>query len=206
MVSKSFDRPVLLAADMKHPSPADIAEMKVRGFEPATIAAARQQAERWTKGQEVAKVIDQAFDNVKLGAGVGLGEAQGLDDYEDAATRAKYREQDEKEDWRRIPAETLNRCNSSLSFFDAEGMRFHLPAFLTAELRGEYDFDVSFHLTNLSDYSISQLVLLTPEQRQAIRLFLLHISEDPNYQFERPQTLSALETDWVEPTSHHPAP
>lgn len=121
-------------------------------------------------------------------------------------TRAKYCERDEKEDWRRIPAETLNCCNSSLSFFDAEGMRFHLLAFPTAELRGEYDYDVSVNLTNLSDYSISQLVLLTPEQRRAIRLFLLHISEDPNYEFERHQILSALETYWGEPTSNHSAP
>lgn len=205
-MSMASNRPVLLAADMKNPSPADIEEMKARGFEPATIAAARQQAERWAKGQEVAKVIEQAFDNVKLGAGVGLREAQGLDDYEDAATRAKYREQDEKEDWRLIPAEALNRCNSSLSFFDAEGMRFHLPAFLTAELRGEYDFDVSFHLTNLSDYGISQLFLLTPEQRNAIRVYLLHLAEDPNREFHRPEILRALETYWGEPTSNHSAP
>ena len=63
--------------------------------------------------------IRNAFSGVKLGKGVGLQEAQGLDDYDDAATRARYRASDEKEDWSRIPAAELNRCYSSLSFFDA---------------------------------------------------------------------------------------
>lgn len=55
MVSETFNRPVLLAADMKNHNPADIAEMKARGFEPAMIAAARQQAERWAKGRRSPK-------------------------------------------------------------------------------------------------------------------------------------------------------
>src|SRR5688500_17196676 len=81
-------------------------------------------------------LIREAFAGVKLGNGIGLQEAQGIDDYADKETCARYRAGDEKEDWTRIPAEELSRCNSSLSFFDAEGMRFHLPAFLVAELQG----------------------------------------------------------------------
>jgi hypothetical protein len=80
--------------------------------------------------QEVASHIREAFHGVTLGNGIGLLEGQGLDDYEDEATRKAYRERDEKHDWERIPVEALNRCQSSLSFFDAEGMRFHLPAFI----------------------------------------------------------------------------
>ena len=52
---------------------------------------------------------------------------QGLDDdYEDAATCEALRLTDEKDDWSKIAVADLNQCYSSLSFFDAEGMRFHL--------------------------------------------------------------------------------
>lgn len=74
--------------------------------------------------ESLCEKIREAFAGVKLGNGVGLHEAQGLDDYEDPGTCASYRANDEKEDWGRIPAEEMNHCCSSLSFFDAEGMRY----------------------------------------------------------------------------------
>ena len=49
--------------------------------------------------RRVAELVHSAFDGVTLGDGVGLFEGQGLDDYADAATRARYRAKDEKEDW-----------------------------------------------------------------------------------------------------------
>jgi hypothetical protein len=52
--------------------------------------------------QEVCRVIEAAFAGVALGGGVGLQEAQGLDDYADAETRAAYRASDEEDDWHRI--------------------------------------------------------------------------------------------------------
>jgi len=181
----------------KYPSAADIAEMKARGYDPITIAEAEQRAQRWTAALQVCRIIETAFTGVTLGNGVGLQEAQGLDDYEDTATCAAYRTNDEKDDWHRIPAEALNRCNSSLSFFDAEGMRFHLPAYLIADLRGDYHFGMAFCLTHLSDYSISQFTLLSPMQRAAVRAFLLHIMDDPEYGFERADILRALSEFWT---------
>ncbi|PUA27451.1 MAG: hypothetical protein B0W54_12800 [Cellvibrio sp. 79] len=44
-------------------------------------------------------------------------------------------------------------------------MRFHLPAFLIAELKNEFQFDIWFHLTHLSEYKESQFELLDAEQR-----------------------------------------
>jgi hypothetical protein len=38
--------------------------------------------------QEIAALIEDAFSNVTLGDGIGLREAQGLDDYADAETCA----------------------------------------------------------------------------------------------------------------------
>jgi hypothetical protein len=99
---------------MKYPTPADIAKMRARGYDQTTIAEAEQQSKRLTAAQEVCRVIEAAFAGVTLGHGVGLQEAQGLDDYADAQTCADYRASDEKDDWQRIPAEALCRCNSSL--------------------------------------------------------------------------------------------
>src|SRR5437868_13957367 len=122
--------------------------------------------------QEVATHIREAFRGVTLGTGVGLLAGQGLDDYADEATRIAYREQDEKNDWEAIPVEALNRCYSSLSFFDAEGMRFHLPAFLVAELRGILDHDLIFQLTHFEHLGTSRFELLNGAQRNAVRQFL----------------------------------
>lgn len=182
---------------MKYPSPADIAEMRARGYDSSTIAEAEQQSKRWVAAQEVARVIETAFAGVTLGGGVGLQEAQGLDDYADAETCAAYRANDEKDDWHRITAEELQHCNSSLSFFDAEGMRFHLPAYLLADLRGDYGFDMAFCLTLTSDYD-RYFRLLSEAQRGAVRAFLLHILDDPDYEHDRPHVLHALDGYWTD--------
>lgn len=186
---------------MKYPSPAQIAEMRARGYDLSTIAEAEQQSKRGEAAQQVARAIEAAFAGVTLGGGVGLQEAQGLDDYADAETCVTYRAKDEKDDWHRIPADALNHCNSSLSFFDAEGMRFHLPAYLLADLRGDYSFGMAFCLTHLSDYCLTQFALLSPEQRAAVRAFLLHIADDPDEQFHRDEILRALTDYWTDAPS-----
>ena len=155
-------------------------------------------ATRKRNAQEIAAVIKSAFSNVTLGNGIGLREAQGLDDYEDAETCASYRANDEKSDWSRIAIEDLNACYSSLSFFDAEGMRFHLPAFLIAELGGGYLQDMSYQLAYLNEYSMSQYALLSPAQRQAVRAYLLFILEDESYAFSHPQVVRALNEYWTD--------
>ncbi len=145
-------------------------------------------------------MIEAAFAGVTLGIGVGLREAQGLDDYADAKTRAAYRATDEKTDWRRIPWEELNACFSSLSFFDAEGMRFHLPAYILADLSSNYHAtDLALCLAHLSEYDIGQLALLSTEQRRAVRAYLLHAANYAEEESDRLQFLRIIEDYWTEP-------
>jgi hypothetical protein len=187
---------------MKYPSPPDVAELRSRGYDPSTIARlvaeAEEGAKLWASAQQVCRVIETAFAGVTLGKGVGLREARGLDQYADAATLAAYRATDAKDDWRRITSESLQHCYSSLSFFDAEGMRFHLPAFLLADLRDEFGFGMAFCLTYPSDYSKDKLSLLSPAQRAAVRAFLVHILDDPDYEYERPEIRRALAEYWTD--------
>jgi hypothetical protein len=151
--------------------------------------------------KRVADLIRAAFRDVHLGNGVGLRQGQALDDYADAATEAKYRAEDEKDDWSRVSTDDLNTCYSSLSFFDAEGMRFHLPAFLIADLEGTYKMDVIFHLTHFAHGMASRFALFTEPQRHAVREFLLLRLSNAGIDeigFIGPQIEKALAEYWVE--------
>jgi hypothetical protein len=182
---------------MKRITPDELAEMRARGYERALLDQASDAIARGRIADKLITVISEAFRGVTLGDGVGLLQAQGLDDYEDEATCAAFREGDEKEDWRVIATADLNRCNSSLSFFDAAGMRFHLPAYMIAELRGEYGFGMAFSLTQVGDFE-RYYSALNSQQRHAVRQFLLFLLNDPDYDFDRAHIERALNDYWVE--------
>ena len=140
--------------------------------------------------------IKSAFKNVVLGDGIGLWQAQAIDDYETTETQLKARERDEKTDWLAIPNDDLSKCQSSLSFLDAEGMRFLMPAFILGELSG-----------NINDgpiHCLSQSVIVFPEQfhlfnvaqKGAIGVFLEFCLNDVNYTFDRPHIKRALNEFW----------
>jgi hypothetical protein len=140
--------------------------------------------------------ITTTFKGVELEGGIGLSEANAIDDHKDQEFRDACRKNDEKNNWESIPSSALNDYYSSLSFFDAKGMRFHLPAFMICEIKGEYRFGMSFALTHLSDYTKSQFTMLSKEQRQAVASFLEYLSEHPNYEFEKPLIEAAIENYW----------
>ena len=145
---------------------------------------------------DVIEGVRKAFHGVKLGNGVGLRQGRGLDDYAATDELARLRANDEKDDWSAIPVEDLNCYSSSLSFFDAEGMRFHLPAFLIADLKGELSQDVLFHLTYLTPELISYFDLLSPPQREAIVAYLRLPRSEPHEGFVRPRIERALANYW----------
>jgi len=147
--------------------------------------------------QVVAGRIREAFFGVTLDDGIGLWQAQAIDDYEDKESIIEARMSDEKEAWIRITSDNLNACESSLAFFDAKGMRFHLPAYLIADLEGKYLHNVAFWLTDIGEHGLKKFDLLSPIQRAAIRDYLKHIAADDNYEFDRPNILRALKEYWV---------
>jgi len=73
--------------------------------------------------KRVAELIRTAFSGVVLEDGIGLWEAQGIDDYQSKERHAEYRSKDEKEDWSKLTGEDMTYCYSSLSFFDAKGVQ-----------------------------------------------------------------------------------
>ena len=132
------------------------------------------------KSSEFKAVIDQierAFSNVTLEAGVSLHEADVIDDYGSDDERKKARAGDEKEDWQHISEEDIARYQHVLCFMDAEGLRFHWPAWMVFTLR-RYKTSDSLS-TDSVIYSICRSAadhntraLLSEEQRNAIIGFL----------------------------------
>lgn len=181
----------------KYPTSSDIENMRDRGFDPSVLAEQLELAKRGAVLERLVGEVHLAFSGVTLGSGVGLLEANGRDDYANDQKLAAYREQDEKLDWNVIPVELLNRYSSSLSFFDAEGMRFHLPAFLIADMHGLYAFDLVYNLTQ-STLTEQQCKLLTEPQRRVVRGYLQFVEAEDDRGFERAHIRRALEGYWAE--------
>jgi len=147
------------------------------------------------KTEVLIEIIKKAFAHVKLEDGIGLWEAQAIDDYEPKLIQEEKRATDEKEDWTSISHQDLQRCHSSLSFFDAKGMRFHLPAFLVASINEQVD-DPVFHLIHLDCYAKSKLTELSFEQRGAVSTYLAWCLEHNEYEFEKLTIQKVLDEYW----------
>ena len=168
------------------------ADLIARGFVEVSPNDQRKMA---ADTDRVLALVRSAFRGVTLGSGVGLRQGQGLDDYADERTLASYRAQDEKNDWSAIPVTDLDRCYSSLSFFDAEGMRFHLPAYLVADLEGSLQTaDVLFHLVYTDQ---GRFDTLSTAQREAVRQFLLLRLSDNHREFDHQTIEAALANHWT---------
>lgn len=140
-------------------------------------------------------MISEAFGDVVLGDGIGLREANAIDDYKDMAFRMKCREEDVAEGhWHRISSSVLNQYYNGLHHLDAKGMRFYLPAFMIAVVKGVYRFSLSFLLTNPS--SSSQFELLSSAQRQAVGLFMKYLSDRTHDSQERLEIEDAIVRYW----------
>jgi hypothetical protein len=75
-----------------------------------------------------------------------------------------------------------------------------LPAYLLADLRDDSGIDLDFSLTQTINYD--RFSLLSDIQRRAVRSFLLHLLDDPDYQFGRPQIIRALDDYWTDPATN----
>jgi len=131
------------------------------------------------------RMIEIAFRDVVLGEGVSLHETIVVDHYGDDEERLAARTPDEKLDWRKLVDDPeLGNVGGvgGLCFYDAAGLHFHLPAYMTMILKdptsqgAQNQLDSLFYcLTDLSDYQRERFAILTPLQRQAVREFLFFL-------------------------------
>ena len=180
----------------QYPSPDDIQEMRRRGYDPITIEEAEELLPRWQQLDQLRQKIERAFAGVTLQEGIGLYEAQGIDDYASQEECLAYRAKDEKLNWHNISINDLNRCNSSLTFFDAQGMLFHLPAFLLASLNGDYLHGLTFTLIHLGDHTERKFCLFNAEQRAVVADYLQFLLDEPDYIYDHQEIMNALITGY----------
>jgi hypothetical protein len=151
-----------------------------------------------TDSQErLLKLIDDAFRGVSLGDGVSLHQTAVIDMCGSLAKQLEARALDEKENWKRLvdDPELKTVCSvGGLSFYDAEGLRFHLPAYLTIavtalERRETSDIMQSliFQLTHFTKHQVKRFSILNENQRRCVREVLEFIRDEfePDDEFTR---------------------
>jgi hypothetical protein len=158
-----------------------IERLKAEGYDLWTISQWEKWLELVPETSNVVQQIRDAFSGLQLGSGVGLREANGLDDYADESELVQLRKLDERTDWRKLDADLLNRYYCAPTFFDARGFVFHLPAFLIAELDDRFDFPFIDRIIEKQPTTGSWIDLLTATQAEALANVLLLVKQHPDY-------------------------
>jgi len=92
---------------------AEIDEMRASQYDRSVLADAEPWLAFTKRADRLIAEIETAFAGVRLGDGIGLLEASGLDDYAPGSDLSDLRELDEKTDWRRIDDNALSRANAA---------------------------------------------------------------------------------------------
>ena len=146
--------------------------------------------------ESIKNEIISAFKDVKLKDGIGLWEAQAIDDYESKDDQIIARKKDIKDDWLKLSNGDLFHCDSILSYFDAQGMLFHLPAFIIAELNDKLNIGPILPLTSLAISNPDIFKLLNANQKHCVAMFLEWCAAQPEYDFDKPDIERALQGYW----------
>lgn len=129
-------------------------------------------------------LIESTFAGIELGDGVSLRQTVVLDDYGGKEELEAARALDELLDWRKIvddPELTRHVSFGGLSFYDAKGLCFHLPAYLSLAVKDPDQGVVANLVFTLSDldqldgYNRQRLAPLTGRQCACVREVLLYL-------------------------------
>lgn len=158
--------------------------------------------------KQLLAAIEAAFRGVELGDGVSLRQTVAIDNYAGPEAERAAWSADERHDWRRLvhdPALASICWVGGLSFYDADGLRFHLPAYLSlavtdweAEANEETLGSLLYHLTSLDEYNLGRFAILTVGQRRCVADVLNFVCEQ--YELKRGDIDRANAEFWlVEP-------
>jgi hypothetical protein len=150
--------------------------------------------------------ITAAFDGVAREDGVSLREGIVMDDYGPEEQRAAARLLDTDTRWQDVSDDDMQRYEVSLSFFDAKGFRYYLPAYMLRDLRLNIDAehgissDTLYSLslaadTRLRNFQLERFSLLTPPQGQAVCRFLRFVAIH-THKYDREYAADALADYW----------
>ena len=163
----------------------DVEVLRERANGRASVQPLIHAYERWLSVipslDDAMEAVSDAFAEQKLGDGVGLQEATGIDDYACDEELARLRALDEHNDWRSIAVGTLERCHAAPTFMDNKGFVFHLPAFLIAELNDQHGYGFIDRLWKFDGFPERWFELLSRPQRDAIATVLELVAKHPDY-------------------------
>ena len=133
--------------------------------------------------KELIQDIETAFKGVLLKDGIGIYQAEALDNYANEVVIEKERDRDRTSwvRWQDIPDEIIDRYYSVLCFVDPSGMKFLLPANMRFTLKN-YDITNSASLDS-TIYALDRGLegfgndsnILSDKQKSAIAKFLKYM-------------------------------
>jgi len=126
--------------------------------------------------------ITTAFDGVAREDGVSLRESRVIDNYGCNEERAEARLLDTDTRWQDVSDADMQRYDAVLTFSDAKGFRYYLPAYMLRDLRlfvhpkyGISSDTLDYLDLPRHDYKLKHYSLLTPPQGKAVCHFLKFI-------------------------------
>ncbi|PLX72879.1 MAG: hypothetical protein C0615_11640 [Desulfuromonas sp.] len=127
--------------------------------------------------------ITAAFEGVLLDGGIGIYEANVIDDYGSAEEREKAKHEDATAwtTWQEIPDDILSNYYTTFCFVDSKGFKFLIPAYMIYTLKQCQDdasasIDATIYALQPGNYNVEGFAaLLTPEQKKTIARFLEYL-------------------------------
>jgi hypothetical protein len=151
-----------------------------------------RRADQISESGELIEEIQRAFRGVERGKGVSLHETEVIDAYGSQDERGRARAKDTDRNWQEVQDCWIEEFGGvgGLSFLDAEGLRYYLPAYMTYWLRtGKEPNMLAYHLQRIEpDLDL----LLRPKQKQVIAKFLDYV----RITFASREAGKALEGHW----------
>lgn len=128
--------------------------------------------------------IERAFQSTRLEDGMSLSQSVEMDDYRRVISEPNRYELEVANDWKRLIRSSYIQkfCwIGGLTFLDAKGFRFYLPAYLVANIRGNQLGEISSiiiaNLTRPSEERAAGFKLFSDDQKQAVNLALTYLHD-----------------------------
>ncbi len=141
-----------------------------------------------TSREVLIQLIQEAFDGVDQPKKITLHVAEAHDDY-DYDHDSEHRAKDFFGPWQEVPDAHIAACQCALSYVDAVGMRYYLPAYMVWYLKqldsgGASSDHTLYSLDNhpkepsLNRYQMDRFSLFSDAQRRACARFLKYCTEE----------------------------
>lgn len=153
--------------------------------------------------------IEVVFDGISRADGITLHEAKAIDRYASVDELERARAKDCESRWQDVPDEAIEGGGDSLTHFDAEGLRYYLPAYMRWILRSGTQSESNssrytiYTLTpsiELRDYFEERIALFSHVECGVICRFLRFVLEHGNgefrYNFDVSAAREALRSHW----------